>query len=754
MSVGTRAADAAFDLDEVDPVRAVALGGVGLLVAAYGSVFYRFIDVTGDPTGFLVLSALALGAATALSRSLRLRWAAVVAVGLLAGGLTLYIFSLPRQPPLVPLVTDAIALMTGRSLLQVTNVDLWVLGVSPGPLFLTWYLAMRRRYVGSVVAGGATLGFLVLTGDAANVTTLLGVVGAIAAVAVGDMDRRGDSLKAAEPLAVLLAALIVLSAVAPVVPAGPSRTADTWSSFQTGGPGAGGTVEANLVRADSQLGVAGNLSLSPAVRFRVESDAESYWRIGSYDRYTGDGWVRTGSSHSYSGRLRGPAGQSRTVRQTVTAIDEIGVLPAAWKPVEVDGSVAERTRVTDLDGLALDGTLASGERYSVTSRVPVASARDLRSAGTDYPSAVAERYTRLPSSTPDRVGERTARITARADNPYATARVVERWLENNKNYSLDVQRPRGNVADEFLFEMDAGYCTYFATTMVTMLRSQDIPARMAVGYTPGERVAEDEWVVRGYNAHAWVEVFFPDVGWVRFDPTPAGPRLSAEQGELAEARANNRTDVDTNETGDGEWTPTPTATPAPLTPRAEQPAQEAPGEVTVPDRITRPGGGPSEDVNVSGPTITSPPTNPPGGEAGDGGGDDEGATGPFGGRPPTRAEAALSVIVLVGAVVALRRTGVTGRVYRAVWLRYQPTSDPETDAERAFERLEYVLAERHRPRRPEETPRQYLAAIGADERAAQVAAVRERAKYAGRVTREEADRAVDIVDEMVGWRGA
>ncbi|ELZ29609.1 transglutaminase domain protein [Halosimplex carlsbadense 2-9-1] len=750
MSTETRAADAALDLKGLDSVRAVALGGIGLLIAAYGSVFYHFIDVTGEPLVFLVLGAATLGAGTLLARSLRLRWAAVVAVGLLATGLGLYIVSLPRQPPLVPLLTDAVALMTGRSLLQVTNVDLWVLGVAPGPLFLTWYLAVRRRYVGGVLAGGATLGFLVLTGDASNVTTLLGVVGGIVAVAVGDMDRRGDSLRAAEPLAVLLAALILLSAIAPVVPAGPSRTADTWSSFQTGGPG--GSVEANLVEADSQLGIAGNLSLSPAVRFRVESDAESYWQVGSYDRYTGDGWIRTGSSYSYNGRIRGPPGQSRAVSQTVTAIDEISVLPAAWKPVEVSGSVSDRARVTDLDGLELDGSLASGERYSVTSRVPVASARDLRSAGTDYPSAVAERFTRLPSSTPDRVAERTERITARADNPYATARVVERWLENNKNYSLDVERPRGNTADEFLFEMDAGYCTYFATTMATMLRTQDIPARMAVGYTSGERVAEDEWVVRGYDAHAWVEVYFPEVGWVRFDPTPAGPRQAAEQGELTEARESNRTDVDTNETGSGDWTPTPTATPAPLTPRAEQPVQEAPGQVTVPDRITRPGGGPTGDVDTSNITVTRPPTNAPGGGDADEG--DDGAAGPLDGRPPTRAEATLATIVLVGAVVALRRTGVTGRIYRAVWLRYQPTKDPETDAERAFDRLEYVLAERHRPRRPEETPRQYLASIGADERAAQVAAVRERAKYAGRVTREEADEAVDLVDDMVGWRGA
>ncbi|WP_459191592.1 transglutaminase TgpA family protein [Halosimplex sp. J119] len=749
MSTRTRSGDLSLDLGGVDPVRTVALAGVALLVTAYSSVFYHFIDVTGQPILFVLAATLSLAAATWLSSSIRLRWAAVVAVGLLAAGLGIYVISLPRQPPLVPLVTDAIALMTGRSLLQVTNVDLWVLGVAPGPLFLTWYLALRRRYVASVLAGGGTLAFLVLTTDASTVTTLLGVVGAIVAVAVGDMDRRGDSLKAAEPLAVLLAVLIVLSAIAPVVPAGPSRTADTWSRFQTGGPGVGGgTVEANLLKADTQLGIAGNLSLSPDVRFRVESDAESYWQVGTYDRYTGEGWVRTGSTSSYSGNLDEPPGRSETVSQTYTAVDEMDVVPAAWKPVSVGDDVAGDVQVNDLDGLELDGSIEEGERFSVTSRVPVASGEELRGAGTDYPSSIEERYTRLPSSTSDRVVERTARITARANTSYDTARVVERWLQNNKGYSLDVQRPRQNVADEFLFEMDAGYCTYFASTMVVMLRTQDIPARLAVGYTPGERVAEDEWVVRGYNAHAWVEAYFPDIGWVRFDPTPAGPRQAAEQQELTEARENNRTDVDVDDTGDGEWTSTPTATPAPLTPRAEQPAREAPpGEITIPDRITRPGGTPAPNLNLSSPSITAAPTNESAG-----GGDDE-STGPFGGRPPTREETALGAIVLLGLVVGLRRSGVTSRVYRAIWLRYQPTSDPQTDAERAFDRLEYVLAERHRPRRPEETPRQYLAAIGADERARQVATVRERAMYAGRVTREEADEAVSLVDDIVGWRG-
>jgi len=59
----------------------------------------------------------------------------------------------------------------------VTNVDVWVLGVAPAPLFLTWYFALRRQYVSATLVGGGTLLFLVLTGDAGSVTTLLGVVG-------------------------------------------------------------------------------------------------------------------------------------------------------------------------------------------------------------------------------------------------------------------------------------------------------------------------------------------------------------------------------------------------------------------------------------------------------------------------------------------------------------------------------------------------------------------------------------------------
>ena len=336
------------------------------------------------------------------------------------------------------------------------------------------------------------------------------------------------------------------------------------------------------------------------------------------------------------------------------------------------------------------------------------------------------------------VGERTERLTRNARTPYETALTIENWLENNREYSLDVRRPSGNVADAFLFDMSAGYCTYYATTMATMLRSQDIPARMVVGYTSGERVAEDRWVVRGLNAHAWVEVYFEDHGWVRFDPTPASDRAAARQQNVDAAREQGVPDVDTNETGGEEWTPTPTATPQPLTPSQDGNTTGASGQATA---ITRPGSNPEGNAS----TATRPGSNPQGGVV-----TTTNAPGADGPRLPSRQETALGLLALLGTAIGVRRSELGRRAYRTAWLYYQPRSEPTADVERAFQRLMYHLGREHyRSRHPDETVRQYLDAIDADKRVREVAEIRERARYAGQIDDEAADRAVSIVDDIV-----
>jgi hypothetical protein len=84
------------------------------------------------------------------------------------------------------------------------------------------------------------------------------------------------------------------------------------------------------------------------------------------------------------------------------------------------------------------------------------------------------------------------------------------------------------VVDYFLFDLQQGYCDYYATAMVVMARSLGIPARLAVGYATGEYDPELEaYQVTRANAHSWAEVYFPEYGWIRFEPTATLPAAGA-----------------------------------------------------------------------------------------------------------------------------------------------------------------------------------------------------------------------------------
>ncbi|MFB6297368.1 MAG: transglutaminaseTgpA domain-containing protein [Salinirussus sp.] len=695
--------------------RTLALLSTVALVFSYLSVLYWIVDVAGEPVLFAGVVGASLLAATLLARVLPVAAAVAVTAVALAVGLAVYLVSLPYDPQFGAMVESNVELLTGQSLLRIEQAAVWGLSVAPAPVFVTWYLALRRWYAGAALAGGLTLGYFVLTTDAGVTVTLLGVVGAAGTVGFGDLDAGDRSAGAVEAVAVLLALMIVAPAAVSVVPTGAaSPVALGGSGGDGGGAGDAGTIEASLINADGQFRIAGDIELSPAVRLTVTSPERRYWRIGSYDRYTGEGWIRTGGSEPYRGSLSRPPATARTISQEFRLESELRVMPAAWRPVSV-GGVANRTRVTVPGGLEPTEPLAANASYRVRSALVDDSPEALAAAGTDYPAQLREKYTQLPSSTPDRVTKRTARLTARADNPYETARAIEQWLENNREYSLDVDRPDGNVADAFLFEMERGYCTYYATTMATMLRTQDIPARVVVGYTPGQEVNDDEYVVRGFNSHTWVEVYFPEVGWVRFDPTPAGPRQETERSRLTSARTNGTLEVDTNqsiggvpETPAGVDTPTPRNDSAGATPTGP--------DATATDTATRTDRGGGGGVEL--PDL------------------------------PSREQLALGGVVIAGAVAGLRRTGLDRRLSWWVRLRRGRQADPETDLERAFARVEYLLERRHRPRRDAESVRAYLDAVDADPRARRVAQLRERALYGGTATEAMADEAVELTGEL------
>ena len=354
-----------------------------------------------------------------------------------------------------------------------------------------------------------------------------------------------DASEGREYLRVLLALVCGVAVVLAVLvlPAAPS--------FGTGGASLGnlavqgpGSGELGALNPSDSTEIGGNRSANPyrsqskQIHFTVESPVSAYWRTGAYDAYTGSGWDSDPDPQPYDGSIASPDDTGQRVSYRVTLEKSATGLPTVWRPHTVSLSDA---MVTDADAVRSERTLSAGTQYNGTSYVPPDDPTLLRTSGRDYPDSIEDQYTDLSETDDERLSSFTDDLTADSDSPYETATAIEQWLETNKSYSLDPgQEPGDNVASQFVFEMNQGYCEYFATSMAVILRTQDIPSRYVVGYLPGNETDKNEYTVRGTDAHAWVEVYFEDVGWVTFDPTP--PRELPEQNETS----------DDNETADGD----------------------------------------------------------------------------------------------------------------------------------------------------------------------------------------------------------
>lgn len=752
MSTESRGRTVGVDLDETigpDLFRLLALGCVAVLIASYVHVLREVTGVVGGTRSLLLLVGAMIVAATVLAQTIRPRTATVAAVAAVAVGFTYYFEATGAGVGTAlaasgTIVSDTVALATGLPLLRMVEVGLWTLGFAPGPAFLSWYLALRERYALSVLPAGFALLFLVLTGDAGTTITLIGTVVAIAAVGFGELERRGGSIAQADLLAVLFAAIIVLSLSVTFLPGD-----DSGPAFADG---SSGTLEGTIDTADEQSGISGQVDLSPEVRFTVEAEEHSYWRTGIYDRFAGDQWVRSGQTEEYDGRIGAPPGEHETTTQRITAETELGVLPGAPQQVGLEGPPVRHADVSSHGQPQPADTLVEGDEYKVESAVIDPDPDELRAAGTNDPEAVTDEhdYLQMPEDTSSEFEEYTAEVTEDAETRYDTAAAIEQYLRSSKGYSLEVDQPSGNVAEEFLFEMDEGYCVYFATTMVQMLRSEEIPARYVTGYTTGQQVDDDRYVVRGLDAHAWVEVYFPDHGWVAFEPTPGDAREDVHNDRLEDARDEGRDDVDTEESED-----------VPISDEDDENESddERDNEENGDDEEN---GDNEENGDDTDPDDDSPGSDDdPSDDTDDGSGIDDGDG--DGDRDLselvtiTREQLAIGFVALVGLAAGVRRTDATTqarREFRLYW--HGRRSEPDADARRAYRRLERLLAREYRPRHRAESSRQYLAALSAEEavdpRAKRVAETYERATYGGGVDREEANEAITTVDELARER--
>jgi transglutaminase-like putative cysteine protease len=287
-----------------------------------------------------------------------------------------------------------------------------------------------------------------------------------------------------------------------------------------------------------------------------------YWRAYAYDQFEDGRWVSTASSTMAMGQDEPVMATLDTPSRMVASFiftpqSPIATLFTAPQPLWVSLEATAYTNTIagaspDIVAIEANRPVFRGDGYEVQSSLAAATEIELRQAGTDYPEWITDRYLQLPDEITPRTIELAQRIGENFDNPYDIAVAVTEYLRTYE-YSEVIEAPPLNqeVVDWWLFDYGKGFCQYYATSQVILLRILGIPARYAVGYAEGELQGEGDenitglpstalddfvdvggtYVVRQRDSHAWPEVYFPQIGWVEFEPTVSQLRIFRPSGE-------------------------------------------------------------------------------------------------------------------------------------------------------------------------------------------------------------------------------
>jgi transglutaminase-like putative cysteine protease len=275
--------------------------------------------------------------------------------------------------------------------------------------------------------------------------------------------------------------------------------------------------------------------------------ASVYWQGVILDTYDGEGsWSNATETTLLSipseGRLKQPEFTARQplTQTVVNYTPNSGTLYAASqfiatdKQMYADVGAVFNGEVRALNWVRSRYVLRPGDSYTVISFVSTADKTMLRSAGTSYPSWVSENYLAVPEEITPETRALAEELAAPYGNVFDKAIAIRDYLRANIAYNDQIQAPPPGVEpiDYILFEGQEAYCTYYASAMAMMLRSEGIPARIVNGYAQGEYQEEtSSYRVRSNNAHTWVEVFFPRYGWIIFEPTSSIPVVELPEGD-------------------------------------------------------------------------------------------------------------------------------------------------------------------------------------------------------------------------------
>ncbi|MFC4030340.1 DUF3488 and DUF4129 domain-containing transglutaminase family protein [Streptomyces polygonati] len=343
-----------------------------------------------------------------------------------------------------------------------------------------------------------------------------------------------------------------IALLAPVLPSlGGGLLNPTGGRSGTGGGGGGAASAVNLVAA-----LQDNLNQPDdheVLTYRTNSADVSgmYLRIAALDKFDGTQWSPSDrSTEDIPAVLPQPQGQAADVKfkPVVTRItaDESyrqELLPMPFPALSVQAPGDWRFEPEGRMVVGQGGQTVSGEQYTVTSMQLQPTAAQL-AAAPPATGPIADEYTKVPGSLPPVVKQTAENVTSSATNDYEKALALQRYFTSGQ-FIYNTQAKAGTGVDAIVkfLQTKEGFCVHFAFTMAAMARTLHIPARVAIGFTPGTQSSNGVMSVGLKDAHAWPELYFEGIGWTRFEPTPYRGSAPSYTEQAPAAPGDNHQDI-------------------------------------------------------------------------------------------------------------------------------------------------------------------------------------------------------------------
>jgi transglutaminase-like putative cysteine protease len=322
-----------------------------------------------------------------------------------------------------------------------------------------------------------------------------------------------------------------------------------------------------------QKGLVGQTE-TPLFTAQLDGDvdpADVYFRMLSLETYSNGKWFADDSQLSpleddeWEDPDQAYLGPTERLSADVSILAlQMEWLPAPYAPIAAESEdrtvdTAIRVRTTDASLVYKGGRTYTEMEYAVTADIPqldpgalatgidgelsplFAAAAEDEEVPDPVPDLerrqLDERYLALPDDLDSEVIGQTALLTANLGTAFEKGLALELWLRESGGFTYDTNVSAGHTPETlaaWLFDDSPenidnyrrGYCEQFATSMAVMARAAGVPSRVVLGFTPGEDLGDGVVLVRDKNAHAWVELWVPTQGWVRFDPTPRGDAVN------------------------------------------------------------------------------------------------------------------------------------------------------------------------------------------------------------------------------------